>query len=284
MKTPEIEILFEDNHLLAVVKPVNMPVQGDTSGDLDLLQLLKQDLKTRYQKPGNVFVGMVHRLDRPVGGVMVFAKTSKAAARLSEQIRTREFQKSYYAVTRGTPQPTSGCLTHYLWKDERTNTVKIVDATFPGAKEAVLDYRVAALQGNMSQNQRQQAIDGFRDGKYDILAATDVAARGIDVAEISHVINFDIPDTTDAYTHRIGRTGRAQQSGEAFTFATLDDEATVREIERVLGSKIERRRLDGFDYGDFQPQLASPEPPARKGRSRRSNGRSGQRRRAQTVH
>jgi ATP-dependent RNA helicase RhlE len=116
-------------------------------------------------------------------------------------------------------------------------------------------YRAAALQGNMTQNQRQRAIDGFRQGKYDILAATDVAARGIDVAEISHVINFDIPDTTDAYTHRIGRTGRAHKNGQAFTFAVEDDEAMVRQIERTIGSPIERRRLEGFDYGVFQPEI-----------------------------
>ena len=114
-------------------------------------------------------------------------------------------------------------------------------------------YRVSALQGNMSQNQRQQAINGFRSGKIDILAATDVASRGIDVAEISHVINFDMPDTADAYTHRIGRTGRAHKNGEAYTFAGREDEAMVRQIEKVLGSTIERRRVDGFDYGVFDP-------------------------------
>jgi ATP-dependent RNA helicase RhlE len=120
-------------------------------------------------------------------------------------------------------------------------------------------YRVAALQGNMSQNQRQKAINGFRDGKIDILVATDIAARGIDVPEISHVINFDMPDTVDAYTHRIGRTGRAQETGEAFTFTTPEDEAIVRDIERVLGKPIERRRLDGFGYGDFSPE-SRPRP------------------------
>jgi ATP-dependent RNA helicase RhlE len=109
-------------------------------------------------------------------------------------------------------------------------------------------YRVSALQGNMSQNQRQRAIDGFRDGRYDILVATDVASRGIDVSEISHVINFDMPDTVDAYTHRIGRTGRAQQTGEAFTFMAQGDEALVRQIEKVLGQRIERRQLPGFNY------------------------------------
>ena len=112
-------------------------------------------------------------------------------------------------------------------------------------------YRVSALQGNMSQNRRQQALDGFRDGRYDILVATDIASRGIDVSDISHVINFDIPDTVDAYTHRIGRTGRAHQTGEAFTFMAPGDESLVREIERVLGKQIERRRLPGFDYDGF---------------------------------
>ena len=109
-------------------------------------------------------------------------------------------------------------------------------------------YRVSALQGNMSQNKRQQAIDGFRKGRYDILVATDIAARGIDVSDISHVINFDMPDTVDAYTHRIGRTGRAHQSGEAFTFMAKGDEPLVRKIEKVLGKPIERRRLPGFNY------------------------------------
>jgi ATP-dependent RNA helicase RhlE len=141
-------------------------------------------------------------------------------------------------------------------------------------------YRVAALQGNMAQNKRQQAIDGFRDGKYDILVATDIAARGIDVADISHVVNFDMPDTVDAYTHRIGRTGRAHQTGEAFTFSVQKDEVLVRAIEKVLGGRIERRRLPGFDYGDFapdrRPEPARSEPPRRNqapaprpGRSRR---------------
>ncbi len=111
------------------------------------------------------------------------------------------------------------------------------------------NYRVSALQGNMTQNRRQDAINGFRGGKYDILVATDIAARGIDVSEISHVINFDMPDTVDAYTHRIGRTGRAMQTGEAFTFASPADEVIVRQIEQVLGARIERRRLPDFDYG-----------------------------------
>ena len=96
-----IDIIYEDNHLLVVNKPVNIPVQADSSKDQDLLTLLKKQLKEKYQKPGNVYLGLVHRLDRPVGGIMVFAKTSKAASRLSEQIRNNTFQKTYLAVVQG---------------------------------------------------------------------------------------------------------------------------------------------------------------------------------------
>jgi ATP-dependent RNA helicase RhlE len=110
-------------------------------------------------------------------------------------------------------------------------------------------YNVSELQGNMSQNRRQKAIDGFRAGKYDILVATDVASRGIDVPDISHVINFDMPDTVDAYTHRIGRTGRAKEEGEAFTFVLPEEGSMVRSIEQALGTSLERRRLPNFDYG-----------------------------------
>lgn len=138
------------------------------------------------------------------------------------------------------------------------------------------DYRVAALQGNMSQNQRQRAINGFRDGKFDILVATDVAARGIDVSDISHVINFDIPDTVDAYTHRIGRTGRAEQSGEAFTFMGQSDWKMVRDIERLVGCDIERRKVTGFDYGEVEFASLLAKPPRQKAAKPKShNGRNG---------
>jgi len=109
-------------------------------------------------------------------------------------------------------------------------------------------YRAASLQGNLSQNKRQAALDGFRDGSYQVLVATDIAARGIDVSRISHVINYDMPDTVDAYTHRIGRTGRVAKTGDALSFITREDEAMVHSIERVLDEKVVRRTLKGFDY------------------------------------
>jgi ATP-dependent RNA helicase RhlE len=134
-------------------------------------------------------------------------------------------------------------------------------------------YRASALQGNMSQNRRQEAIDGFRRGKYDILVATDIAARGIDVSDISHVINYDMPDTVDAYTHRIGRTGRVHKSGEAFTFVMQEDEPLVRQIEKLLGARIERRRLPGFDYDGAAPRDRSHSSQTNQSRRRRNRGR-----------
>lgn len=114
-------------------------------------------------------------------------------------------------------------------------------------------YRAVSLQGNLSQNKRQEALDGFRKGSYQILVATDIAARGIDVSSISHVINYDMPDTADAYTHRIGRTGRAAKTGDAFTFITREDNGMVCAIERVLGEKVDRRIVEGFDYKKPSP-------------------------------
>ena len=122
-----------------------------------------------------------------------------------------------------------------------------------GKKLTVAGYRSASLQGNLSQGKRQAALDGFRDGTFQILVATDIAARGIDVTQISHVINYDIPSTPDDYIHRIGRTGRATRSGEAFTLVTREDKNIVRSINRIIGSKIEERVLSTFDYKSPAP-------------------------------
>ena len=142
-------VLYEDNHLLVVAKPPNLPVQADSSGDEDLLTAMKAYIKQKYGKPGEVYLGLVHRLDRPVGGAMVFARTSKAAARLSEQVRTREMGRTYLAVVRGDP-PKEGALRHFLLKDERTNTSRAVSEGTKGAKEARLTYRVLARREGLS--------------------------------------------------------------------------------------------------------------------------------------
>jgi len=136
-----------------------------------------------------------------------------------------------------------------------------------GQKLEKCGYKAASLQGNLSQNKRQAALSGFRDGSVQILVATDIAARGIDVSQVSHVINFDIPNTTEAYIHRIGRTGRASRTGDAYTMICDDDRAMVRAIEKVLGNKIERRVLENFDYQAARPVPAVNKPrPARGGR------------------
>lgn len=145
----KIPVIYEDNHLLVVEKPPNMLSQGDETGDVDLLSLLKQDLKVRYNKPGNVYLGLVHRLDRPVGGVMVFAKTSKAASRLTQQLRDNEFTRIYLAVVHGKP-PQRDRLVHYLLKDRASNMVSVVEEGTPGAKPAVLEYEVLDTADRLS--------------------------------------------------------------------------------------------------------------------------------------
>ncbi|MEI7817114.1 MAG: DEAD/DEAH box helicase [Desulfuromonadales bacterium] len=140
-----------------------------------------------------------------------------------------------------------------LLKHTDTDSVLIFTRTKHRAKRLgeqleKAEYKAASLQGNLSQNRRQAALDGFRDGTYQILVATDIAARGIDVSQISHVINYDIPDTPEAYVHRIGRTGRAAKSGDAFTMVCSEDTLMVRTIEKKLGAPLERRTLADFDY------------------------------------
>lgn len=137
-----MDILYEDNHVIVVLKPQNVPSQADESGDKDMLTMVKEYIKEKYNKPGNVYVGLVHRLDRPTGGVMVFAKTSKAAARLTEQFKNKEAEKTYFAVVCGTLKTKQTKLVNYLLKDEKNNIVKVVPMATTGAKRAELDYTV----------------------------------------------------------------------------------------------------------------------------------------------
>ena len=137
-----LNIIFEDNHIIVVEKPVNIPSQGDKTGDLDMLTIIKDYLKEKYNKPGNVYLGLVHRLDRPVGGVMVFAKTSKAASRLSEEVRIKEFQKTYLVIVNGKMEKSKGIFEDYLLKNEKNNMSKVVKEGTKNSKLASLDYEV----------------------------------------------------------------------------------------------------------------------------------------------
>ena len=138
----KMKVIYEDNHIIVVEKMVNIPSQSDKTGDKDMLTIIKEYLKEKYQKPGNVYLGLVHRLDRPVGGVMVFAKTSKAASRLSEEVRNKTFKKEYLVICNGKMEKEKDTLVDYLWKDEKNNTSYVVKPTKKNAKEAILDYEV----------------------------------------------------------------------------------------------------------------------------------------------
>jgi ATP-dependent RNA helicase RhlE len=161
-----------------------------------------------------------------------------------------------------------------LLKRTETDSVLIFTRTKHRAKKLAeqlgyAGFRATSLQGNLSQNQRQNAIEGFRNGSFKILVATDIAARGIDVSAITHVINFDMPDTADSYTHRIGRTGRVSRTGEAFTFVTNEDTSMAYTIECILGAAVEQKTLSGFDYkkpkADGPFQAARPQQQSQRG-------------------
>lgn len=137
-----LNVLYEDNHIIVVEKKPNVLSQGDITGDIDLLTMVKEYVKEKYNKPGNVYIGLVHRLDRPVGGIMVFARTSKAAKRLNEQIKNHEFNKTYIAILDGILKKQNGELIDYLYKDERTGKSKVVNETYKGAKLSKLNYKV----------------------------------------------------------------------------------------------------------------------------------------------
>lgn len=138
----DLKVIYEDNHIIVVEKKPNIPSQGDKTNDIDMLTIVKQYIKEKYNKPGEVYLGLIHRLDRPVGGVMVFAKTSKAAARLSEQVRNKIFKKKYLTIVDGKMEKEKDSLEDYLLKNEKNNLSKVVNEKTKNAKQAKLDYEV----------------------------------------------------------------------------------------------------------------------------------------------
>ena len=141
----KLNVLYEDNHVIVVEKPINVLSQGDNTGDLSLLDMVKEYVKVKYNKPGNVYIGLVHRLDRPVGGIMVFARTSKAASRLSKQVSERGFTKKYYAIVSGKLEKSEDTFIDYLKKLDNGNTVVSKDG-----KRAVLSYKVLEYNKNIN--------------------------------------------------------------------------------------------------------------------------------------
>lgn len=211
MDTQQLNILFEDNHLIVVQKPQNVLSQEDETKDPDLLNMVKQYIKTTYNKPGNVFVGLVHRLDRPTGGVMVFAKTSKAAARLAEQIKSGTFEKRYFTVVNGKPQESNDRLVHFLKKNEKENIVSLAPQSEHGAKRCELIYKtlsshaeislceVKILTGRSHQIRVQMAAIGnpvFGDAKY----KGDTLGKGFNLALWAVQLKFEHPVTHQIMT------------------------------------------------------------------------------------
>ncbi len=209
-----LKILYEDNHIIVVLKPQNIPTQADSSGDKDMLTYVKEYVKEKYGKPGNVYIGLVHRLDRPTGGVMVFAKTSKAAERLCAQIVSGEFEKKYFAVTVGAPRDRQARLTDYLIKDEKENIVRRVPAKIDGAKKAELDYKVLDISGEVAlvdiklitgrSHQARVQLAGagapiFGDAKY----GGDTLAKGHKLALWAYKLSFLHPTTKERLVFKV---------------------------------------------------------------------------------
>lgn len=213
MQTEPI-ILYEDNQIIVAVKPHNVPTQADSSGDPDFLSAIKEYVKIKYNKPGNAFIGLVHRLDRPTGGVMVFARNSKSAERLSAQIKAGEFDKKYLAATVGTPRDRRARLGNWLVKDEKENVVRVVPAKSEVAKFAELDYNVLECNDKMalldvklytgrSHQIRVQlsniGVPVFGDAKY----GGDTLAKGYNLALWAYQLTFAHPTTKETMVFKV---------------------------------------------------------------------------------
>ena len=210
----ELKVIYEDNHIIVVIKPQNIPSQEDESKDKDLLTMVKDYIKVKENKPGNVYVGLVHRLDRPTGGVMVFAKTSKAASRLTQEIQEGNLTKNYLAVVNGKPREKRAKLVNFLQKNARTNTVMVVPELTTGAKRAELNYevveekekvslvKVELITGRSHQIRVQMKHIGcpiYGDVRY----GGDKLAKGHNLALWSYELKFIHPTTKENMTFKV---------------------------------------------------------------------------------
>jgi len=207
-----VKILYEDNHLIVAVKPAGVLSQSDGSDAPDMLTILKSYIKDKYNKPGEVYLGLVHRLDRPVSGVMVFARTSKAASRLSEQIRTRKVDKIYRAVVQGRMEA-SGSLENYILKDTASNTVTVYDREVPGSKYAALDYKTvntladrSLVEIKLGTGRAHQIRAQFAHSGHPLLGDRrygDASLREGDIALQAFRLSFDHPTKGDRMSFEI---------------------------------------------------------------------------------
>jgi len=218
-----IKILYEDNHLVAVYKRAGILTQGDDTGDKCLMDEVKEYLKEKYKKPGNVFLGLLHRLDRPVSGIVLFAKTSKGASRLSEQFRNHSVQKIYHALVEKAPKQKTGTLIHYLKKDEKQNYTTVFDVPTDGALKAELDYETVETQNFAS-------LHGATLLKIHLKTGRSHQIR----AQLAHIGCPIVGDTK--YGARLRLAGYAGQVGNIALCATelSFETATTKERKTIL--------------------------------------------------
>jgi len=206
-----IKIIYEDNHVLVVEKPCNVPSQKDNTGDVDMTDMVGEYLREKYNKKGNVYVGLVHRLDRPVGGIMIFAKTSKAASRLCDCIRRNKISKRYLAVLSGTLKEKEGTLLDYLVKDKKANKVFVVKKGTLNAKEAILKYKVVKEVDNLSlvmveliTGRSHQIRVQFKNAGASLYGdkryGSDVSNKRQQIALWSYEISFEHPTKREVMT------------------------------------------------------------------------------------
>lgn len=213
-KLPKINIIYEDNHLLVIEKPINIPVQKDNTNDIDLIAMLKDYRKKKENKPGEAYLGLVHRLDRPVGGIMVFAKTSKAASRLSDQIRTNAFHKTYLAVIQGV-LPKEGVLEDYLIKNEKEN-ISYVTSKEKG-KYSKLEYKLLDTKDNLSlvrinliTGRSHQIRVQFSSRNHPLIGDSKYGdnPNNISIALYAESITFNHPTTKEKLTFTLSKPNR----------------------------------------------------------------------------
>ncbi len=208
-KLPKINIIYEDNHLLVVEKPVNIPVQKDSSSDIDLITMLKDYRIQNENKKGDAYIGLVHRLDRPVGGIMVFAKTSKSASRLSDQIRQNKFHKTYYAVVNGRPQ-NEGTFEDYLIKNEKENKSYVTSKE--KGKYSCLEYKLIDTKDNLSlvkinliTGRSHQIRVQFSNRGYPLIGDSKYGnnSNNLNIALFASSITFTHPTTKEELTFNL---------------------------------------------------------------------------------
>ncbi|MGI6199917.1 MAG: RluA family pseudouridine synthase [Christensenellales bacterium] len=236
-----IDILYEDNHVLVAVKPPFMPVQADPSGDPDMLSILKEYVRVKYNKPGEAYLGLVHRLDRPVGGALVFARTSKAAARLSKSLQTRDMRRAYLAVIQGRMAAAEGQLVDHLIKNTRTNMVSVVSPDAPGAKKAVLHYWALA--------------QGERDGQPISLVMIQLGTgRGHQIrVQMAHCGHPLVGDMRYGGRQKPGTPIALWAAGLSFTHPTRREERLRYIAPPPAREPFDRFDIAGLDLGNRLP-------------------------------